>query len=187
MNTFLLLFLAFLIAVVVPTVLVFALKSHQKALKITTIVFACIYFVALFIGTTCKLDISADNIYISFDFTEPWFSLDFLFLDFSLKNVFVNISMMFPLGFIVYIFTNNRPFRKTILIALIVSICIEFYQFVLPIYRNTEITDIIFNIISGLISATYCEILKMFGAFEKDISNRDFSTPFVENHSLRSK
>lgn len=183
MNTFLLLFLAFLIAVIIPTILVFALKSHQKNLKITAIVFACVYFAILFIGTTCTLDISADNIYISFDFSEPWFSLDFLFLDFSLKNMFVNLSMMFPLGFIVYIFSKNHSFKKTILIALAISLCIEFYQFMLPIYRNTEITDIIFNTISGLISATYCEVLKMFGAFEKDIPNRDFSAPLP----LRSK
>ncbi len=167
MNTFLFLSLAFLLAVVVPTILVFALKKHQKALKITSIVFFCVYFVCLFIGTTCDLEISADKIFISFNFTEPWFSIDFLFLDFSLDNMFVNLSMMFPLGFIVYVFAEKKPFVKTILFALCLSLFVEFYQFILPIYRNTEITDILFNTLSGVISATYCQILKMYGAFQK--------------------
>ena len=165
MNTFLFLILAFVLAVVAPTVLVFALKKNQKALKITTIVFACIYFVCLFIGTTAKLEISADKVTVAFNFTEPWCSLDFLFLDFSLKNMFVNIVMMFPLGFIVYVFTNKKPFAKTIIFALCLSLFIELYQFILPIYRNTEITDIIYNVLSGVASATYCLILKMYGAF----------------------
>lgn len=165
MNTFLFLFFAFILAVVAPTVLVFALKKHPKALKITTIVFACVYFMCLFIGTTCKLKVSADNILISFNFTEPWFSIDFLFLDFSLKNMFVNLAMMFPLGFIVYVFSNKKPFIKTIIFALSLSLFIELYQFILPIYRNTEITDIIFNILSGVASAIYCQLLKMYGAF----------------------
>ena len=165
MNTFLFLILAFVLAVVTPTVLVFALKKHKKALKITAIVFSCVYFVCLFIGTTAKLEISADKITVAFNFTEPWFSIDFLFLDFSLKNMFVNLAMMFPLGFIVYVFTNKKPFLKTVIFALSLSLFIELYQFILPIYRNTEITDIIYNVLSGVISATYCQILKMYGAF----------------------
>ncbi len=165
MNTFLFLILAFVLAVVTPTVLVFALKKHPKTLKITAIVFACVYFVCLFIGTTCKLNISADKVTVAFNFTEPWFSIDFLFLDFSLKNMFVNLMMLFPLGFIVYVFTNKKPFLKTIIFALSLSLFIELYQFILPIYRNTEITDIIFNVLSGLVSAVYCQILKMYGAF----------------------
>ena len=177
MNTFLFLILAFVLAVVAPTVLVFALKKHQKALKITTIVFACIYFVCLFIGTTCKLNISADKVTVAFKFTEPWFSIDFLFLDFSLKNMFVNLVMMFPLGFIVYVFTNKKPFIKTVIFALCLSLFIELYQFILPIYRNTEITDIIFNVLSGLVSAVYCQILKMYGAFSHHNINTSNKKP----------
>ena len=171
MNTFLFLFLAFVLAVVTPTVLVFALKKHTKALKITTIVFACVYFICLFIGTTAKLEISADKITVAFNFTEPWCSADFLFLDFSLKNIFVNLSMMFPLGFIVYVFSNKKPFVKTIIFALCLSLFIELYQFILPIYRNTEITDLIYNVLSGVVSATYCQILKMYGAFSHHKQN----------------
>lgn len=165
MNTILVLMLAFILMVIVPTVLVFTLKTHPKALRVATIVFACVYFICLFIGTTCTLDIDLKTVNIGFNFTEKWCSIDFLLMDFRLGNMFVNLFMFFPLGFIVYVFAKNQPFKKTVIFALCLSLFIELYQFILPIYRNTELTDILFNVISGLISAGFCKLLKSRGAF----------------------
>ncbi len=168
MSTILVLILAFLLMVVTPTILVFALKNHQKALKVTTIIFSCIYFVCLFIGTTCTLDIDLKTTKIGFDFTKEWCSIDFLLIDFRPGNMFVNLFMFFPLGFITYVFETEKPFKKTIIFALCLSLFIELYQFILPIYRNTELTDILFNATSGLISAYVCKFLKSHGAFTKE-------------------
>ena len=165
MNTILVLILAFLLMVAIPTILVFALKNNPKTLKITAIVFSCIYFVCLFIGTTCTLDIDFKTVNIGFDFTKKWCSIDFLLMDFRPGNMFVNLFMFFPLGFIVYVFEKDKPFKKTIILALCLSLFIELYQFILPIYRNTELTDILFNVTSGLISASVCKFLKSKGAF----------------------
>ena len=167
MNTKLILIIAFLFMVVVPTTLVFALKNHQKVLKIITFIFACIYFFVLFIGTTCVLNIDSNLTTISFDFTKDWFSIDFLWFDFRLGNMLINLSMLFPLGFIVYAFSKHKPFFKTIIFAFAISLLIELYQFVLPIYRNTELTDILFNTLSGVISGVYCHILSKLKAFKK--------------------
>ena len=73
--------------------------------------------------------------------------------------------MMFPVGFLVYIFSKKHRFIKTILIALILSFVIEFYQFMLPISRTTELTDLLFNGLSGIISAIYCYFLTKLGFF----------------------
>lgn len=172
MSTFLVIFFAFALMVALPTILVFALKNHQKALKITAIVFACIYFVCVFIGTTCTLDIDWNYTSIGFDFNEPWFSLDFISFEFKPGNIFINLFMFFPLGFIVYAFTQNKPFAKTILFALAASLIVELYQFILPIYRNTELTDIALNTLSGVLSATYCKILLHFEAFKPTIKTK---------------
>ena len=179
MSTFLVFFIAFALMVALPTILVFALRNHQKALKITAIVFACIYFVFMFIGTTCTLDIDWNHSSIGFDFTEPWFSLDFISFEFKPGNILINLFMFFPLGFIVYIFTNKKPFIKTILFALTLSLFVELYQFILPIYRNTELTDIVLNTLSGLLSAIYCKILLHFEAFKttEKQSNTNQKTP----------
>lgn len=158
--------IAFALMIVLPTFLVFALRNHQKALKITTIVFSVVYFVFLFIGTTCVLNVSIDNFSIGFDFTKPWFKFYFILFELAPSNTFINLSMFLPLGFIVYVFAEKKQFKKTIIFAICLSLFVEFYQFALPIYRNTELTDILFNTLSGLISALYCHYLYKGGAFK---------------------
>lgn len=167
MNTIIIFVLAFIFMAILPVVLSFALKNHQTALKITTIVLSCIYFVALFIGTTCDISISLNKTTIEFDYTHSWFTIDFLVYDFDLDNILINVFMFFPLGFIVYTFAKTKHFSKTIILALILSLCIELIQFVLPIHRYTELTDILFNTLSGLISAFACKLLSSKGAFKK--------------------
>ncbi len=173
MSTCLVLFFALLFMVALPTIIAFVLAKHQKALKVVTIVFACAYFVALFIGTTCTLDVDLFETHIGFDFTENWCSIDFLAFDFKPGNILINLFMMFPLGFIIYVFSNQKQVRKTILFALCLSLFIELYQFILPIYRNTELTDVLYNTLSGLISALYCKTLLYFGAFKNKKLNKN--------------
>ena len=157
--------------VVAPIVLVFALKNHQKALKITTIIFACAYFVCMFIGVTCELHTTLSKTIVYFDYNHPWFSMDFLPYDFDLDNILINLFMFFPLGFIVYVFEEKKCFSKTIIFALCLSILVELLQFTLPIRRFTEITDLIYNTLSGLISAAVCEFLLKRGAFKSNKQN----------------
>ena len=154
-----------LLMVVLPTLLLIVLKKHQKALKTTAIVFAVVYFVMLFIGTTFKFKIIDDYVLVSADFSKEWFSMRFLPYSFAKRNMLVNLVMMFPVGFLVYIFSKKHRFIKTILLALILSFVIEFYQFMLPISRTTELTDLLFNGLSGIISASYCYFLTKLGFF----------------------
>lgn len=166
MNTILLFIIAFLLLFVAPIVLSFKLKNNQKALKITAIIFACFYFIALFIGTTCEIDIDIYKTTISFDYTKNWFDINFLIYDFDFDNILINLSMFFPLGFIVYVFFEKNPFFKTLIFSICLSLFIELYQFILPISRFTELTDLVFNFLSGLISAYVCKFLIKKGAFK---------------------
>jgi glycopeptide antibiotics resistance protein len=166
MNTIFLFLTAFILMVIAPIILVFALKNHQKALKIITTIFACGYFVCLFIGTTADINMTSSKTTIDFDFTKKWFNINFLLYDFDLDNILINLFMFFPIGFIVYVFADKKPFIKTIILALILSIIVELYQFILPINRYTELTDLIFNTTSGLISACVCKLLLKLKAFK---------------------
>jgi len=165
LNINLIIILAFILMVVLPTIILIMLKKHKKALKITAIFLAVVYFVLLFIGTTFKFKIKGDFVLINADFSHEWFSMRFLPYSFAPRNVFINLAMMFPVGFLVYIFSKNRRFLKTILFAFLLSIFIEFYQFLLPVSRTTEITDVLFNTLSGIISAVYCHFLTKLGFF----------------------
>ena len=142
-----------------PTILFVVLKNKPRILKICTAVLFSFYVIFLFIGTTASISLKNNYLIINFYFNKPWLSLDFSWFGFSKTNTLINLFLLFPIGFVVYAFSSKKHFLKTILISLAISIIIELYQFVLPIHRNTELSDVIFNTISGLISATYCEVL----------------------------
>ena len=63
--------------------------------------------------------------------------------------------MLFPIGFIVHVFCKNHKFLKTILYSFLISLFIENYQFILPISRTTELTDLLFNTLGGVLSAKF--------------------------------
>lgn len=159
--------LTILLMIVLPTILILSLKNHPKALKISAIILSIIYFVLLFIGTTFQMSIKNGNLSVYPDFTQEWFSISFLLASFQPVNLTINLILLFPIGFIVFSFAKKRPFLKTIIIAFLISILIELYQFILPVARTTELTDILFNTLSGFISAIYCKILQKFGGFKK--------------------
>ena len=149
-------FIAIFLMFILPTLLILCLDSHQKALKICTVILSVAYFILLFIGTSFNLQIKSNNLVIYPDFTKPWFSLKFIPYNFSLSNILVNLALLFPIGFIVSVFSKRKAFLKTILYSFLVSLLIELYQFILPISRGTELTDILFNTLGGVLSGLYC-------------------------------
>jgi len=157
--------LAFLFVFVLPSIFVFMLKNKPKILKPVVVTLFVIYLILLFIGTAGKISLKGNTLSISLDFSHGWFSSYFSWFQFSKRNIIINLFMFFPIGFVVYSLSNKHPFLKTILLSFLISITIELYQWVLPIVRNTEVSDILFNFASGIISALYCEVLKKLGAF----------------------
>ena len=154
--------IAVVFMLIVPSILIIVLKNYPKVLKIITLVFSIFYFIALFVGTAAAIDINNNHFSLTFDFSKNWFSLYFILFNFGIRNMLINIFMLMPLGFIVYVFCNNHKIIKTVIFAFLVSLVIELYQFILPIARNTEITDIIFNTLGGFISAIYIKLLDKF-------------------------
>ncbi len=158
--------LAFTLLFILPTILVLCLKNRPKVLKICAICLMIAYFIVLFIGTTFNVSLKKGNLSISADFTKDWFSMRFLLYSFKPVNLTINVALLFPLGFIVYSFAKENKFIKTILFSFLLSLFIELYQFVLPISRTTELTDLFFNTFGGMLSALYCKLLQKFGAFK---------------------
>lgn len=166
-NIYLGIAVAFMFCLIIPTILVFLLKKNEKALKITTIIFLSIYLILLFVGTTAELGYNGTTATFKIVFNKSWFSPSFMLFGTGSLNLLVNIFLLFPVGFVTFVFSKKYKFLKTILFAFALSLLIETYQIVLPIYRNTELGDIILNTISGVISAVYCTILTKLGAFNK--------------------
>lgn len=159
-------FLVFFLMIILPTILILSLKNHPKALKISAICLAVIYFALLFIGTTFRISIRNGNLSVYPDFSRQWFSMNFLISSFHPVNLTINIILLFPLGFIVFFCTKQHPFFKTIIFTFLLSLFIELYQFILPVPRTTELTDLFFNTLSGVLSGLYCKLLQKFGGFQ---------------------
>lgn len=156
--------------------------KDKKLMKKTAKIYLILYVIALLVGTTAEIGKVGNYFYAKLTFDKPWFNASFLVANLSFDNVLINVFMFFPLGFFVYeffsqklllvcddknlknsqnkkIYTNSYSFFLTILISFLTSLLIETYQIVLPIYRNSELADIVFNTLSGIVSATYFEIL----------------------------
>lgn len=159
-NMYLAFALAFLFMVALPTIFVFAFKNKPKILKPIVLTMFAVYLCFLFIGTMTWFNKTGNTITLTFDFsTASWFSSYFLWGSFGKLNILINISMFLPVGFVVFTFAKKHPFLKTILLAFVLSLTIELLQFILPIYRNTEVFDLFLNTTSGTISAVYCWVL----------------------------
>lgn len=158
--------LFFALAVVFPTAMFLLLKRKQKLLKRLTVVLFFVYLCLLFVGTTATVGIENLDAVIGFDFSNDWFSLSFVAFGLGKLNIILNLFLLFPVGYVVFLFSKKHRVLKTILVAFFMSLIIETYQWILPINRNTEIFDVILNTASGLISAMYCKLISRFGAFD---------------------
>lgn len=80
--------------------------------------------------------------------------------DYFLYQLFGNVLMFVPLGYFVYLKTNRNK-SKTVLIAFLTTLFIEFVQGFIP-YRFCEIDDIWLNTFGGYIGITMCTIIDKF-------------------------
>lgn len=149
-----------------PIILSFVLSGHQKLLKILAIICFVAYLLVILYGTLCTIKIEYPNITFSLQFNSTWFSMYFTAFNFGFVNVIINLAMFLPIGFFVFSITKKHRFLKTILISLFLSLLVETLQWVLPVVRNTEILDLILNVLSGILSFFVCSIISKIGAFD---------------------
>lgn len=149
-----------------PTILCFVLKNNQKAFKITMACLSAVFFVLLFVGTTAEVTLKQNTVAVCYKTTELWFDFGITFGNTDITNIAVNLLLLFPVGYIVFTFSGKNYFFKCTAMALIISLIIETYQWVLPFPRSTEVIDIILNTASGIIGYAYSKLLLHFGAFK---------------------
>lgn len=131
--------------------IIFLFFKNKKWLVFT---YFTIYFAVLFVGVFGKIGIG-QNVTISFDFSHNAFDPSkFLLYDFGVQNILINIFMFFPISMLVFCTQKKNILLKTIIFGFLLSVFIEFMQFALPISRSVELTDVLFNTLSALLS--YC-------------------------------
>ena len=136
---------------VVPTVIIFCFYKNKKVLKILGIIFFILYCIALACLVFGRFSIKNGVASLWFDFSYPWFSMKFLWFGTGEVGLMYNLFMLIPVGAFVISQTTKKRFLKTVGLSLLISFCIELFQFILPISRYTEVFDLVTNTTSGII------------------------------------
>lgn len=136
---------------VIPFILLCCCKGRLTS-TIIWILFA-VYIVVLLCGVLSKYNIVDRDYILYFDF--GYYSnkaINWRFWKVGIVDVLINIIMLIPIGQVIAHFVKTKSKTK-VLIVLLVSgllsgIVIETLQYILPINRSVQLSDVIFNIIS---------------------------------------
>ncbi len=166
-NTTFAVIIAILCFVLIPTILILAIKN-KKTLFIVACVFAALFFAALCICVLSSVAITKDVVTIKFVSNGQWCAknINFSFSNLTKTDVIINLLMLFPLGAFSTVIALRKdlkfPLVYAFLIGLSVGLTIETLQFILPVNRSVQLSDIIFNGISVLIGGIWFRIVSLF-------------------------
>ncbi len=161
-NLILAIVLVFILFVILPSITIFICINNKHILKILGILYFVIYLLGLVILTFSKVVFTNKEIIITFITNNKWFSLNFLWANFSASNILLNLVMLFPVGAFIISLNTKKGFIKTIIVSFVISLIIEILQFILPVNRTTEVLDIVLNVISGIIGYAYFNFVFLF-------------------------
>lgn len=143
-----------------------SVENYQKTLRVCAYVCFVLYLIFLFLLVFGQVEISGGYIVVTLVKNADWFSLNFSIANMGKTNLLYNLVMMFPVSAFVFATQGNRAgkdrlnyylrvFLKTILVSFLISLFIEFFQFVLPVRRTTELFDLVTNTFSGALGFCY--------------------------------
>lgn len=140
---------------VIP-ILVWVFARKTRVGKVAFSIYIISFIVVLFFGITSRVSIGREFTSIDIDFTSKWcektINLSFYNVDFF--DFCINIIMLIPIGLVVVFFHNKsivNMFVKLFIIGVISGSMLETIQFVLPVYRSVQLSDMVLNTISVLI------------------------------------
>ena len=127
-------------------------------MNICAIVLFCVYAMVLCLGVFGRVEFTKSTVKLGLDFSGQWCSksINWNFAHLSAFDVVINLFMLVPVGFFVTYFLVKKWKIWQLLIFLLFigfafGLFIETMQFILPIQRSVQLSDIVFNSISVFI------------------------------------
>jgi len=162
LNTIFVLVVLSIFYFLVPLLVMFFVGNNKK-LKIILSVLLSLFLVVLFIGVFGEIDITKEFVYIDFDFSAGFFNKDIItnFSTYKVDRV-INLIMLIPIGEVVCISAKQKNSKFGILFAVIIGLLtglfIETFQFILPVPRSVQLSDVVYNTISCVIGYLYISL-----------------------------
>ena len=145
------------------------LINKKKINTILSLVLLILFLIVLFLGVFTNCSVTYPSIKISFSTNGLWASeyIRFNIFKLSIFDLCVNAIMLLPIGVIFslfYYYKNPTLSIKKLLLWLMLigflsGLFIEAMQFILPIERAIQLSDIILNTISCVLGGVYFFIL----------------------------
>lgn len=153
---------------VVPFAILFI--KNKKAFNWTLSILFVLYILLLLCGVWFQTYCTWKTVSIDINFSGKWCAktVNWKFANLSWFDTIINLVMLIPLG----IFISYKCKNKSFVSKLIFLLCLGFFagafielsQFILPIPRSVQMSDVIFNMIStfigGMIGMFYLWIVK---------------------------
>ena len=148
LNTLFVLICGILYYFILPFIIFFCVKN-TKLKNILMAIYLIIFLMVLFVGVFSTISINWENISFVFDFSHGWCSKS---INLALKNL--------------QLFNNKKPFYVKIILLIIVGLMsgllIEGLQFVLPVQRSVQLSDVLLNTISVLLGGVFYNIISAY-------------------------
>lgn len=169
-STVLVIVLVLIFYLILPLILWLTLDKNKYG-KIVVRIFLISFLIILFFAVTSVVNINKSYVEIIINFKNNWCSKA---INFSLKSInkidfLINITMLLPIGLaIVYCNKNNIGilFLKLFIFGIIIGLSIETIQYILPVFRSVQLSDILLNtlsvIIGGCVGFAYERLYKKF-------------------------
>lgn len=122
------------------------------------------YAIILFFGITGRVVIDNKFAIVSLDYSANWCDKT---INFSLEKIdkidlLINIVMLIPIGLTVVYFNNKSIVSKfvvLVIVGVVMGVLLETIQFVLPVVRSVQLSDVLLNtfsvVIGGIIGLLY--------------------------------
>lgn len=153
---------------IVPTVVILFVRHERLIKKISTSMFI-VFLAVLVICVLANIKITGNLVTVDFHDSGKWFNGDisFSFSGLHYTDIFINLTMLLPLGAVVAVSIDEsgiKGFVKTIKACLITGFAFGFFievlQFCMPVDRNIQLSDVVFNTISVVLSGMFFYYIK---------------------------
>ena len=145
------------------------LINKKRVNMVLAISLSCLFVIALCVGVFTNCSVIYPVIKIVFKTNGHWASEQIYFNVFNISafDLLVNIVMLIPVGviFTLFYYYRNSKFsiKKLIICLLLIGLAsglfIETMQFILPIERTIQLSDVLLNTISCMLGGLYFLIL----------------------------
>lgn len=127
------------------------LKCNKNTRRIILVLLLISYIIALIVGVWARVKINHERVLIEFEYN---FSqqkvVNWSFSELKFSDVFINLVMLLPIGMAVGAGCHKQIINKVavgLLIGLAIGAIIEIGQYLLPVERAPQLSDVTFNAI----------------------------------------